>query len=201
MNSNSNWLLPHKLDNELKYVGTSNLWVICYGWQEVKNRVVKLRRCKYGREKPGDPSELWQRNTPIHLLLWSAWPLQGTFCCSRRVDESWSKLQVFHHVIPPANQDPNPPLSQTRKLRLGLTQITHFGFSFTVLDTATRWWHYVERKVWYQGRVANVRDNKDVIPQKHGRGSSARVVVLVHLLKPGRGNEITWRKEVPINQQ
>jgi hypothetical protein len=42
----------------------------------------------------------------------------------------------------------------------------------------------------YQARVANVRDNKDVVPQKNGRGSSARVVVHVHLLEPGRGNDI-----------
>jgi hypothetical protein len=52
-------------------------------------------------------------------------------------------------VIPPANQDPKPPLSQTGKLSLGLTQITHFRSSFIffiVLHKATRW-HYVERNV------------------------------------------------------
>jgi hypothetical protein len=33
------------------------------GGRSQVNRVVKLRRYKYGRKKPGDGSELWQRHT------------------------------------------------------------------------------------------------------------------------------------------
>ena len=36
-----------------------------------------------------------------------------------------------------------------------------------------------------QAGVANVRDNKDIVPQKQGRGRGTRVVFLIHLLKPG----------------
>lgn len=71
-----------------------------------------------------------------------------------------------------------------QKIKFGMCNNWRVLFSHARHNNFMTLWTGKE-KCWYQARVSNVRNNKDILPEKYGRGRRARVVILVHLLEPG----------------
>lgn len=70
-------------------------------WQHVNYHFGITRPTKCRRRKQNGIKN--RKNTPIHLLLWSAWFLEEKPYCFHRVDEDWLIFLIFQNVIEPAS--------------------------------------------------------------------------------------------------